>query len=355
MDAPQTRSPYDARGLRMAAHAPTDAPVTAVRDVAIVPTGTDDASVAEYRDHPPAIGFNLGHEVSIQRLSEDDYKLLMAACVPRGHFFFAVPQWGQRYAIVRQVDLATYRAEPYGWDPGGKLAAALALSRLVRDNAHCTEFAGRIVDHADGEQQIIPLTGFESRLAYRYSRTRDWLDATDAGALRAFLDSYWAVEPNWPERVRLGIRYCERASQSPYLSESQPRLVTAFEALFNTDSTYVSRQFRERVRAVARELGIDGISGKFLDRMYDFRSKAYHGDEIPLVSGDPKVHPQLGDAKQRLLADASRLQTVLRAVVRTAIENKDFRASFASRDAVRARWPVRTSRSPRFWPFGQRG
>ena len=342
-EAPPLRSPADSRNLRPCGNAPTEAPVVSVRDVAVIPTGTDKAAIEEYRDHPPVTDFDLGNEVRIERLSDDDYNLMMAACRPRGHFFHAVLGWGQRYAVIRDVDLAVYEQKPYAWDTEQRLSSALALSRLVRDTVHCSEFAGRIVGHADGEQQIIPLYGFESRLAYRYGRGRDWLDETDAGELRDLLAAFLAVEPNWPGRVRRGIRNCERASQTPFLSESQPRLVTALEALLNTSNDHVAKQFRERVRSLAAELGIDGASGRLLDRMYDFRSKAYHGDEIRLFSGDPETQLDLAAEHERVVSEAALLQRVVRATVRKAIEDEVFRREFETDESVRRRWPVRVT------------
>jgi hypothetical protein len=314
-----------------------------VRDIAIVPTGTDDATADDYRDHPPVDGVDIGHGVSIERLSDEDYNLMMAACRPRGHFFNSQPQWGQRYSFVLDVQLHTYQQKPYGWDEEQILSSALALSRFVRDNVHCTEFAGRIIEHEDGEQQVVPLYGFDFRLAYRYGRTRDWLDAADAAELRTLLDRFRQVEPSWPPRVRRGIRNCDRASQLPYLSESQPRLVTAFEALINTSSGHVSKQFRTRVRALAVELGIEGVSGRLLDRMYDFRSKAHHGDDIPLLSGEPEKHSEIAEQHRRVVEEAALLQKVLRAAVRKTIEDDDFRAVFGDDDRIRQRWPVRVS------------
>jgi hypothetical protein len=268
---------------------------------------------------------------------------MMAACTPRGHFYFGVPLWGQRYSFVRHVPLDQYEANVYGWDDDQVLSSALALSRLIRDNAHCAEFAGRIVDHEDGEQQVIALSGFESRVAYRYGRDRDWLDAAEAAELQVLLDRFLQAEPDWPPRVRRGIRNCERASQTPFLSESQPRLVTGLEALLNTNPGHVSKQFRERVRVLATELGINGVSGGLLDRMYDFRSKAYHGDDIKLISGDPAQHPEIAEKHAQLVAEVRLLQQVLRATVRRAIEDGDFRAVFEEDERVRLRWPVSIS------------
>ncbi|MDX6453816.1 MAG: hypothetical protein QOH16_3865 [Gaiellaceae bacterium] len=312
-----------------------------MRDIAIVPTGTDDATADDYRDHRPVDGVDIGHGVSIARLPDAEYDLMMAACRPRGHFYYSQPQWGQRYAFVLNVQLATYHQNHYGWDQEQILSSALALSRFVRDNVHCTEFAGRVVDHEDGEQQVIPLYGFDFRLAYRYGRTRDWLDAAEAAELRTLLDRFRQIEPDWPPRVKRGIRNCDRASQMPYLSESQPRLVTAFEALLNTSSGHVSKQFRTRVGALAVELGIEGVSLRLLDRMYDFRSKAYHGDEIYLFSGDPdNQQPEIAEQHRRTVEEAALLQRVLRAAVRKTIEDDDFRAVFEEDDQIRQRWPV---------------
>jgi hypothetical protein len=265
---------------------------------------------------------------------------MMAACRPRGHFYFDVPQWGQRYTLVLEVDLAAHDSNPYAWDDKQTLSNAIALSRLVRDNAHCAEFAGRIVDHEDGEQQIIPLYAFESRLAYRYGRERDWLDEAEADALTTLLDRFLDIEPDRPPRVRRAIRNCERASQTPFLLESQPRLVTAFEALLNTHPTHVSKQFRDRVRTVAAEVGAGAVSGRMLDRMYDLRSKAYHGDDVHLYSGDPGASPRVAERDRQIVEEAKSLQTVLRATVRRALEDEAFRAVFEEDERIVQRWPV---------------
>ena len=280
-------SQADTRNLRPSAGAPTDAPVVDVRDVAVVPTGTDNASAADYRAHPPANGVELDRGLTIECLSDDEYDLMMAACRPRGHFFYSVPQWGQRYTVVRRVDLADYGVNPYGWDDDRTLFDALAMSPLICDTTHCSEFAGRIITHEDGEQQVIPLYAFDARIAYRYGRERDWLDNNEANELAALLSAFWRIEPNWPPRVQRAMRYCERASQMPFLQESHPRLVTGLEAILNTNRSHISKQFRERVLALAEELGIGSVSKRLADRMYEARSQAYHGYDVRLFSGHP--------------------------------------------------------------------
>jgi hypothetical protein len=335
----------DSRNLRPAAVAPTKVPVREVRDIAVVPTRTDAATGEDFRVHPPASGVQLGRGLTIERLSNADYALLMASCVARGHYFFAVPQWGQRYAFVRRVPLEDYEANKYGWDDDHTLSYALQMSRLIRDNSHCSEFAARIVDHEDDEQQVIPLASFDARLAFRYGRERDWLDAGEADELRDLLTAFWQVEPDWPARVQRAMRHCERASQLPFFQESQPRLVTALEAILNTSTSHVSKQFRERVPALAAELGIDGISKRMADRQYEARSQAYHGGEVRLFSGHPgSAAPELTEPEERVLAETRLLQQVIRRAMRLAIEDASIRDLLGDESAVRERFPVRVQR-----------
>jgi len=62
----------------------------------------------------------------------------------------------------------------------GTLVATMKLSRLVLDNAYTPEFASRIVDYEDGQQQIIPqgIHFLDLLPAYRLPETRDRLTET---------------------------------------------------------------------------------------------------------------------------------------------------------------------------------
>jgi hypothetical protein len=215
------------------------------------------------------------------------------------------------------------------------------MSRLVCDTIHCAEFAARITSFEDGHQQVVPVSSFESRVAYRYGAGRDWLDSTESRELAALLAAYWGVEPNWPPRVQRAIRLCERASQAPFFQESQPRIVTGLEAVLTTSRRDVSKQFRERVTALAAHLAIAGVSKRLADRMYDARSQAYHGEDVELFSGHPgSVAPAMTERQQRALDETRLLQRVLRSAVRKAIEDDDFRSLLGDPHAVRSKWPV---------------
>lgn len=186
-----------------------------VRDVIICVTDhTVETTPDEFRQHMPigspaelragASGdpLDLARGVSITRLDRDESDLVMNACSPRGHFFYPVRQFGQRYSFAREVPLEEYEEHAYHWDRGDALWDALSLSRLIRDNAYSTQYAARIVDYDDGEQMVVYTLAAESKHVYRLRRDREWLDRAEGGQLAVLLDAYWRAAPDLPARVR---------------------------------------------------------------------------------------------------------------------------------------------------------
>jgi hypothetical protein len=55
----------------------------------------------------------------LTELGHDEAELVMNACTPRGHYFFAVRQFGSLYAFVLDVDQAVYEEHDFTWDVGG--------------------------------------------------------------------------------------------------------------------------------------------------------------------------------------------------------------------------------------------
>jgi hypothetical protein len=338
------RHPADTTDLPVVGNAPTGADIASVRDVLLVPTG-EAGTFEEFQAHAPAGSppVDLNRELHfIESLPRDEVDLVMDACTPRGHYFVAARQFGCRHALVRELDESTLTENRFNWDGDGVVNAAFILSRLVRDNAYSTQFAARVIDHADGAQQVIPgPVATEAALAYRARPGRDWLDAGEARELASLLAAFWAHEPTFPDRVVRAIRRAEDASRRPLLFQALLELVSGLEALFNTNKSQVTTQFTHRVSAAARELGITGMTKRLCRRMYDARSQATHGAEIRMFSPRPDEPPaDLNDREEKNLAEVALLQDVLRACVRRAIEKPAFAAHFATAGAVRQHWPV---------------
>lgn len=338
---------------------PTNAPVVKVRDVAICLTGQSDGDADEYRSHPPIASpilrrdstehdpgpFDLGRGLRIDRLDADESDLVMNACMARGHHFVPIRQYGQRYSFVREYGPDEHEERPYRWDPGGLITDASMLSRLVRDNAYSTEYAARIIDHEDGEQVVAYYPATESARVYRLRRDRDWLDHCEAGQLRRLLEAWWRAADSLPPRVRRASWRMEYASWLRWGDLVLPVLVGGLEALVKTDRHGATRQFTQRVPALAAAVGVEGVTPDLCAALYDTRSEWVHGAHVRLfatgavaerehLEGDVDEGPKTSEEHDRF-ADIRLIQDTLRAAVRRAVEDEDFRDAFATDQAVR--------------------
>ena len=332
----------------------SETPVAAIRDVLICPTGgggdADDYTSTppvcapllrrmEWKTPPPA---ELGRGLRIDRLNDDEAKRVFAACTPRGHHFAPIKQFGQRYSLIRDVDVAEWEDHHYNWDHDGVIYDALALSRLVRDNAFSMEYAARIVDHGDGQQVIAWHRGSVGAQGYRVRHDRDWLGYTEAEELRALLGVYWSARGDLPARVSRAMWRAEYAASIRWGDVILPTLVSGLEALLKTERHQATNQFKRRATAMAAELGIDGITEQWCGEVYTARSDWVHGSSVKLFARDPMLGGGPTDPTQSsAFTDIARVQDLLRAAVRRAIEDETFRAAFADDDSVRAQWPIR--------------
>jgi hypothetical protein len=225
---------------------PGNAPIVRVRDVAVL---TGDPTI-DQGDHgelallPQRRGYelvdpepiDLGRGLTLAQLDHDEAERVLNACSPRGHFFVPVKQYGQMYSLVREVDLTELEPRRWGWDPGGLINDALAMSRLILDNGYSTDYAARIFDHANGEQQVMPPT-WVSRPIWRVRRSRDWFTSQEAIEFRDLLGTYWEVRDALPERVAHAQRQAEDLASVSWLHAIGPLLVIAFESLIGTSTT----------------------------------------------------------------------------------------------------------------------
>lgn len=205
----------------------------------------------------------------------------------------------------------------------------MALSRFIRPNPTGAEYAVRVIDYGGSERRLVPL-GFEARFAaYVADPTeRDWLDQSEAEALRELLTSYWREKEELSERVRHALWLSEYGSRLYFVDVAWPHVVTALEALLNTDRDRLRRQFVTRVPALASELDLVNIDQSFADDAYALRSQAVHGTRVPFHAD--------ATAAQRL----GRLQRLLQVALRRSIEDAAFRSIFDGAASVRSHWPV---------------
>ena len=338
---------------------PTSASVAGVRDVILCAKGEEELAENEFREHPPVgskdwmshidsegedrrVGsIELGRDVFIERLDDETTELVMNACQPRGHYFFPIRQFGRIYSFVRHLSASEHEENPFGWDPDGLLQHALMFSRLIRDNGYSTQYAARITDYEDGEQQVVYLPWSQDATIFRLRRDREYLDGPEAKELAVVLDAYWQAMDTLPSRVEEAIW---RVAITPRFQNGKAvnsYLCGGLEALLKTKQGPVTQQFKQRVRSLASELGVEGIDKDFLKRIYKERSDWVHGSIPVYVPAAPGTLPD-GEAEiadpEIDLADIALLQDLLRAAVRRCVEDTDFRATFASDKTIRSRW-----------------
>src|SRR5512133_265267 len=232
IDDPDELRPANAEGPDWGGRAPTVAPVTRVRDVLLIPTSTAEG---DWDTYPPVSTppVDLGRGLMLTELDHEEAELVMNACTPRGHYFFAVRQFGGMYAFVLEVDLAVYEQHHFAWDVDGVVITAMQLSRLVRDNAYSLEFAARIVEHDDGVKQVIPQGQhyFAFLPTYRVRGDRDWLTLAEAHELRTLLAAYWANMNALPGQLSRAISLSEGVVHQSTLERALVMMFMGLEAL----------------------------------------------------------------------------------------------------------------------------
>lgn len=345
--------------------------IVRVRDLIVcVGDPTIDVPIEEVYAHPP-IGWgrhpgdaerfaeivdmiDLGGGVVIEDLGRDAAELVMNACTPRGHYFVPVRQFGQRYSFIKEVALDELEHSHFAWDTDGTLDDALTLSRLVRDNAYSTQYAARLLDYEDGQHCIAYVLHREDKSIYRLRRDREWLDAAEGRELAGLLAAYWECREELPPRVRRAMWRMAYAPRIRWADMVVPILIGGLEALLKIGRHGLTQQFKKRAPALAADVGIDGFGEDLAERLYDGRSDWVHGSHVQLFAGpspsaeapgeeEPEEEapegPQSSD-EQSAFAEVALLQDVLRAAVRRAIEDAEFRQVFVADERIAERWPA---------------
>jgi hypothetical protein len=259
-------------------------------------------------------------------LTQSSATPILHACDPPGINFSPVDLRRPLYALQRH---APPRDPLYGWDSDERLQLCVTLSRLVRPTSMSFDFTARIIGSlVGGRHEIIPgpVRGFGSE-AFVASPERDWLSPQDVVDLQALLTDFFAKPFQRSSRLSQAFWYFEYAARSPLIDIRLPLVVTALEALLNTDPDRATAHFVHRVPLLAALLRLPPISKNDSRRMWALRSKLVHGAKLG----------GLGDEEFRLYGV---LEEVLRIVLRQAIGHDSLRTTFSSPEEIDRAFPL---------------
>jgi hypothetical protein len=283
-------------------------------------------------------------DVRLERLEHALAERLLRATELRGENFELLAHDPVVHSYVREV--WAYGDPPpkkmYGWDPDGRIYECLVLSRLVRDNNTSCEHAVRQLINGDDSDKLVPMSSFESHVAYRlHPAVQGWLDAGEAARLGALLASYNTA--GVPQRVKVAIRRLESVARERFLEAALPLAVGTAEALLKVEQAYAKKhagadyatqQFIQRVPAVAAEVGT-AITEAQCKVLYSDRSALVHGGHVDLSKPHRLTAFENGFAA---------LVETLRGAVRRALEDPAFSSTFLNDSSITARWPVTVQR-----------
>ena len=108
--------------------------------------------------------------------------------------------------------------------------------------------------------------------------------------------------------------------------------MSGLEALLSIGKDKLRWQFRDRVRQVAVEFGID-LTDDELDRAYQLRSKLVHAEGFLFSLTNILSTSQHNDLYEKM-------ESLLRAVVCRCLLDESFGSFFRDDAAVEARWPL---------------
>jgi hypothetical protein len=211
------------------------------------------------------------------------------------------------------------------------------LSRLIVPNAHSTNYAARVLAHEvfpfkrEEGPTIAPLHPENREFAFRADTSvRGWLTAADAAGLGRLLRRWLEARSRIPQRLANAMWWAEWTARTAYIQPAFVNTVSALEALVSTNTAGQRAEFVVRSLAISDELDDASlnIDVGLLDRAYTARSEVTHGAFVAMDAAGPEAN------------DVARLQRLLHALLRHAIEDDEFAGSFASSAAVDQRWPI---------------
>jgi hypothetical protein len=275
-------------------------------------------------------------EVTIEPVETEFSRAIMDACEPRGEEFRPVRQWGSPYGFFRRPTGAPAN-EGLSLDPDSLLYVCIALSRLVYPTAIGFEYAARTREWSNGARQIVPNSDNRTNpYAFVQHTNEKWLNPSDVPAMSRLARSYLDSPP--PTRVKTGLWHYESAAHSYYLDTRWLELTIALEGLVHIHDEKIATERGKQRWVGSTECFVKRLSGlgnidatlrmseDDLRKIYDMRSLVAHG-------GLPGMDPATSALYEKL-------DDFARAVLRKAVEEPTFAATFATQASIQTALPI---------------
>jgi hypothetical protein len=253
-------------------------------------------------------------------------KAVMDTCEPKT---LGVPipvrQYAQMYAYVRELEP---NADVVRWDEDHRLSSLVAMSRLVHPTTVGFRYAGRV--RQDGKHlSIVPadIRGISVDTYLSPAHQRDWLTLSEAKlAVEIDAASEPLTQPSFPRRVSRALWYFDYAQRTYYADLRWTMVATALEALIHTGKSGNTKHFKNRLPAIAVDVGAPPITTEEAETAYDFRSRLSHGDGF------------LHDMPQADISLYEKLEDTLRLTILKTFREPDFAKIFLDEATIAARW-----------------
>lgn len=271
--------------------------------------------------------FRITDDIWMERLDKELGHKIEVACSP-AHYNISDAGYDRHlYAFVRRVP----SGEKSKYEGMSELAGLIALSRLVNPTSTGDRYCARMFRYGDPDSPIeaVRFFGVSPDVSLIDGR-RDWLSAGDGETLLKLVP--W-LTVKMHNRVHHAYWNHEAALRSYYLDVKWTFVISAFEALINTQKDFVSLQFRERVKQLADHFRIPMTMDE-LKKAYELRSGVVHAQKF--LFEQETVLPK--DEHVPLYA---RLETLLRRTLLECLLDAKFGDSFRNEASVDSRWPVK--------------
>lgn len=308
--------------------------IVSARDVLVVPWEGGP------HDHPLSTEHTFANEVHLGTYDDNEAQLIFNACSIRGHNYIERFDGACLYAFWRKVDTDKVRNinDRRQWDVGREIMSTVQLSRLVQDNTHWIQYAARVIDFDDGRQQIIPFRAthddHQNRIYRLRPQDRGYLLEDDANKLAPLVERYVNRTTKPPQRISAAMFFIEYSMYEYSIEPFLTTLYMALESLLNTDSHKATAQMVKRLPILAEELGIDGMSKRLANELYEIRSTATHRvHDFPALVDKPPKFAETADK-------AVILQQIARTTIRRSILDDEFALRFQCECAVDKAFPI---------------